>query len=88
MTRYLELVEYLWLAEQVTGVDAGTLARASRLDLADCALHAPAAGFGDEDFYPLIHDKAAVLCCRGMLRGSGSGSASTPIPERGPVRPP
>lgn len=64
MTRYLDLAEYLWLAEQVTGVDAATLSKASRVDLADSALHAPAAGFGDEDFYPDIYDKAAILCCR------------------------
>ena len=64
MTRYIELGEYLWLAEQVTGLDAATLVKASRVDLADSALHAPAAGFGDEDFYPDIYDKAAVLCCR------------------------
>lgn len=64
MTRYLDLAEYLWLAEQVTGVNAATLAKASRIDLADSALHAPAAGFGDEDFYPDIYDKAAILCCR------------------------
>lgn len=64
MTRYLGLAEYLWLAEQVTGSDAVTLAKASRIDLADSALHAPAAGFGEDDFYPDIYDKAAVLCCR------------------------
>lgn len=64
MTRYIELREYLWLAEQVTGVDGATLAKASRIDLADSALHAPSAGFGDEDFYPDMYDKAAVLCCR------------------------
>jgi len=64
VTRYLGLAEYLWLAEQVTGVEATTLAKASRIDLADSALHAPAAGFGDEDFYPDIYDKAAILCCR------------------------
>lgn len=64
MTRYLRLAEYLWLAEQVTGIDAAILMKASRVDLADSALHAPAAGFGDEDFYPDIYDKAAVLCCR------------------------
>jgi len=64
LTRYLNLSEYLWLAEQVTGVDAAILAKASRVDLADSALHAPAAGFGDEDFYPNVFDKAAVLCCR------------------------
>lgn len=63
-TRYIDLAEYLWLAEQVTGVAATVLAKASRVDLADSALHAPAAGFGDEDFYPDPYDKAAVLCCR------------------------
>jgi death-on-curing protein len=64
VTRYLGLAEYFWLAEQVTGVDAAVLAKASRADLADSALHAPAAGFGDEEFYPDVYDKAAVLCCR------------------------
>jgi death-on-curing protein len=34
------------------------------LDLADSALHAPAAGFGDDDFYPEFVDKAAVLIVR------------------------
>jgi hypothetical protein len=34
------------------------------LDLADSALHAPAAGFADEDFYPNFVDKAAVLIVR------------------------
>lgn len=64
MTRYLSLAEYVWLAEQVTGVEAAVLSKASRLDLADSALHAPAAGFEDQDFYPDIVDKAAVLTCR------------------------
>lgn len=64
MTRYLKLAEYLWLAGQVTDVGVTVLVRASRIDLADSALHAPAAGFGDEDFYPDLYDKAAVLCCR------------------------
>lgn len=64
MTRYLSLAEYVWLAEQVTGTDAPTLAKASRLELADSALHAPAASFGGEEFYPDILVKAAVLTCR------------------------
>ena len=64
MTRYLTLGEYFWLAEQVTGIDAKVLANASRSDLADSAIHAPQAGFGDEEFYPDIYDKAAVLVCR------------------------
>lgn len=64
MTRYLSLAEYFWLTEQVTGVAADVLAKVSRSDLADSALHAPQAGFGDEDFYPDLVDKAAVLTCR------------------------
>ena len=64
MIRYITLAEYYWLAEQVTGVDAEVLAESSRSDLADSALHAPQAGFGEEEFYPEIYDKAAVLVCR------------------------
>jgi len=64
VTRYVTLAEYFWLAEQVTGVDSDTLANASRSDLADSALHAPQAGFGEVEFYPDIYDKAAVLVCR------------------------
>lgn len=64
MTRYINLAEYLWLAEQVTDIDAAELARSSRIDLADSALHAPQAGFADEDFYPDLFDKAAILCWR------------------------
>lgn len=61
MTRYLSLAEYFWLAEQVTGIDTAVLTKMARVDLADSALHAPQAGFGDDDFYPDLIDKAAVL---------------------------
>ena len=64
MTRYLSLAEFWYLAEHVTGIDVATLIKASRVDLADSALHAPQAGFDDTDFYPDPHDKAAVLACR------------------------
>ena len=50
MIRFITLAEYLWLAEQVTGTDAAVLAKASRVDLADSALAAPAAGFADHEF--------------------------------------
>ena len=62
--RYLSLSEYLWLAEQVTGIEAVVLSKAARIDLADSALHAPSASFGGQDFYPDAIDKAAVLTCR------------------------
>lgn len=64
MTRYLSLAEFWYLAEQVTGIDAAMLIKASRVDLADSALHAPQAGFDDTDFFPDLIDKAAVLACR------------------------
>jgi death on curing protein len=64
VTRYLTLAEFFALAEVVTGIDAPTLLKVSRTELADSALHAPQAGFGEEDFYPDLLDKAAVLACR------------------------
>ena len=62
--RYLTLAEALTIAEAVTGTRAAVLARASRLDLLDSALHAPQAGFGEIEFYPDFADKAAVLTVR------------------------
>jgi death-on-curing protein len=38
--------------------------KAANLDLADSALHAPAAGFGETEFYPKFVDKAAVVIVR------------------------
>lgn len=61
---YLDLVDYLAIAAEVTGLGVETLTRVAKLDLADAALHAPAAGFGDIEFYPDFIDKAAVLIVR------------------------
>jgi death on curing protein len=61
---YLELVDYLAIASEVTGIDPATLARVAKINLADSALHAPAAGFGETDLYPDFVDKAAVLVVR------------------------
>jgi death on curing protein len=54
---YLDLVGYLAIAVEVTGLSAETVARVAKLDLADSALHAPAAGFGETEFYPDFVDK-------------------------------
>ena len=62
--RYLTLAETLTIAEAVTDLDPVTLAKASRLELLDSALHAPQAGFGEEDFHPDVEQKAAVLAVR------------------------
>ena len=63
MTRFISLPEFFWLAEQVTGIEAKILANRGSINLADSALHAPQAGFDDQDFYPDLIDKAAVLTC-------------------------
>ena len=61
---YLSLAEALVLGQLVTGIDAVTLYSISRTDLLDSALHAPQAGFGEDDFYSDFFMKAAVLCTR------------------------
>ena len=64
---YLSLAEALVLGQLVTGIDAVVLESASRTELLDSALHAPQAGFGDDDFYSDFFMKAAVLCTRTAL---------------------
>lgn len=61
---YLDLSDYVGIASEVTGLDEALVIKVANLDLADSALHAPAAGFGDEEFYPSFIGKAAVLIVR------------------------
>jgi death-on-curing protein len=61
---YLDLADYLLIAEAVLGVPAESIARWTGIGLAESALHAPAAGFEGAEFYPDVVDKAAVLCVR------------------------
>lgn len=61
MTVYVNLAEWVRLATITLGLDESTVSRVADLDLADSALHAPAAGFGDIDIYPDLTMKAAVL---------------------------
>jgi death-on-curing protein len=61
---YLELADYIAVAQAVSGLDLQTVMNVTNHDLADSALHAPAAGVGDTDFYPEFIDKAAVLVVR------------------------
>jgi death-on-curing protein len=64
LTEYLDLADYLLIAEAVLGVPAERIAGWPGVGLAESALHAPAAGFGSVEFYPDLMDKAAVLCVR------------------------
>ena len=80
LTRCLTPAEYFWLAEQVTGTDAATLAKIPRVELADSASHAPQASYDGEEFYPDIIDKAAVLTC--LISGAWAGSAAMHFSHR------
>lgn len=65
MPQRIELWDFLLIAEIHTGMDAGQLARIPRVfSLAEAALAAPFAGFGEHEAFPAIHEKAAVYCSR------------------------
>ena len=65
--RYLDVGDFLLIAEAVIGIRAEVLGRSERVvSQADSALHVPASGFGDVEAYPEFADKAAVLCSRIM----------------------
>jgi death on curing protein len=59
--RYLDLVDYLLIAEATLGIDAERLARLDRLGLADSALATPAASFASKEAYEAFPTKVAVL---------------------------
>jgi len=61
---YLDLADYLLIAEAVLGVPAEEIALWPGIGLADSALHAPAAAYEAVELYPDVIDKAAVLCAR------------------------
>ena len=62
--QYLELEDYLLIAEAVLGLAAEQLARVVSLSLAESALAAPKAGYGAIEFYPDPAVKAGILCAR------------------------
>jgi death-on-curing protein len=64
LTAYLDLADYLLIAEEVLGVPAERIAGWPGIGLAESALGAPAMGFGGVEFFPDPLDKAAVLCVR------------------------
>lgn len=65
---YLDVVDFLLIAEAVTGIPAHSLAHSRRvIAQAESALSAPTAEFGGHEFYPDFARKATVLCWR-LLR--------------------
>jgi len=61
---YLDLADFLLIAEAVLDIPAEDVARVAQLELAESALHAPAATFGGVEFYPELASKTAVLASR------------------------
>jgi death-on-curing protein len=58
---YLELGDYCRIAAEVLGLDPEQTAELPNIGLADSALAAPRAGFGDYEAFPTLIEKAAVL---------------------------
>ena len=61
MTFYLDLADYLIIAESVLGIDAKVLSKGVGIGLAESALNAPNASFGGVTFYEEFDLKAAIL---------------------------
>jgi prophage maintenance system killer protein len=63
--RRIEIGDFLLIAEPHSGIAAERLARMPHVvSLAEAALAAPFAGFGDYEAFPAVHEKAAVYCSR------------------------
>jgi death-on-curing protein len=62
--RYPTLEDYLHTAAYLLDVPVETVIKATRIELAESALHAPQAGWGEVEFYPAFPMKAAVLLVR------------------------
>ena len=58
---YPELGDFCEVAAQILGTTPEQIARLPNIGLAESALAAPRAGFGDVDVYPTLHEKAAIL---------------------------
>ena len=63
--QYLDLADYLLIAEAVTGLEAEVLAEMPRVvSLASSALSVPASGWQGQDAYPQPAQKAGLLAAR------------------------
>lgn len=61
MIGYLDLADFLLQAEAALGIDAETLYMQADLPMAESALSAPRAAFGEVEFYESFGEKVAVL---------------------------
>jgi len=63
-TVYLTYEQFLHAAAEATGLEVATLRNATKENLAQSALNAPASSFGDFEQYPDLGQKIAVLLWR------------------------
>jgi death on curing protein len=61
VTTYLELGDYCEIAAELLGTDPERISELPNIGLAASALAVPRSGFGDQDAYPTLIEKAAVL---------------------------
>lgn len=61
MTYFVELGDYCEVAAEVLGIEPEQVAELPNIGLADSALAAPRAGFGEYEAFPTLHEKAAIL---------------------------
>ena len=61
MVYYLEFGDYCRIAAEILGLEPEQVADLPNIGLADSALAAPRAGFGDYEAYPTLIEKGAVL---------------------------
>jgi death on curing protein len=64
VTTYLDLDDFVETAAELLALPEETVVKMARLELAESALHAPQAGWGEVEFYPEFPMKAAVLLVR------------------------
>lgn len=81
----LEPADYLAIATEITGLDISTLIRITKVELAECALHAPAAGFGEAEFY-LEHPNISCMPSEARLRMTTTRRSKRSGPSRSPGR--
>jgi len=81
---YPEFGDFCEVAARILGTTPEQIARLPNVGLAESALAAPRAGFGDVEVYPTLHEKAAIL--RALEPGGVAVlPADTPLLLRGPL---
>jgi hypothetical protein len=85
LVEYLDLADYLLIAEEVLGVPAETIADWPGVGLAESALSAPAMGFGGAEFYPTWSTGGSALRPSGAITRCRTGTSASRISLSSPL---